>query len=85
MTTVVVGLYRPAGIVLDIVKAFSALGRAILRELLGKVGVPVALADAWLQELDQMTRRVTIQGNHYGSCCAWTGVPEGDPLSVVAM
>ena len=32
-----------------------------------------------------MTRRVNIQGHHFGACTGCTGVPEGDPLSVVAM
>ena len=66
---------HPSGIVLDIVKAFNTLNRAILREFI----------DAWIHGLDQMTRRVSIQGNHFGACTGCTGVPEGDPLSVVAM
>ena len=76
---------HPSGIVLDIVKAFNTLNRAILRELMRKAGIPSGFIDAWIFGLDQMTRRVNIQGNHFGACTGCTGVPEGDPLSVVAM
>ena len=76
---------HPSGIVLDIVKAFNTLNRAILRELMRKAGIPIGFIDAWIFGLDQMTRRVNIQGNHFGACTGCTGVPEGDPLSVVAM
>ena len=76
---------HPSGIVLDIVKAFNTLNRAILRELMRKAGIPIGFIDAWIHGLDQMTRRVSIQGNHFAACTGCTGVPEGDPLSVVAM
>ena len=98
------GRFSP-GIVLDIVKAFNTLNRAILRELMRKAGIPVEFTSAWIHGLDQMprwivpllrweqlsgrrnirTRRVNIKGNHFGICTGCTGVPEGDPLSVVAM
>ena len=38
-----------------------------------------------LRGLDGMVHRIALGGGHYGQCMGLTGVPEGDPLSAVAM
>eukprot|EP00438_Fugacium_kawagutii_P015502 Skav201350 [mRNA] locus=scaffold2643:37261:41997:+ [translate_table: standard] len=73
------------GLVLDITKCFNILDRRLLRQVLVHTGFPVTLVNAWFSALDNLTRRVLLGGYCYGSSASHTGVPEGDPLSVVAM
>ena len=42
-------------------------------------------AYTWGDALRQMIRRVQVNKCHYNSCAASTGIPEGDPISVVGM
>ena len=76
---------KPAGIVLDIVKAFNSLHRPLLGELLAKTGTPRWLWQCWHRALQQMARRVQVAGFHYQASRSRTGIPEGDPLSVCGM
>ena len=76
---------RPAGLVLDIVKTFNSLHRGVLFRILLKFGVPTWMCDAWNDALNRMIRRVQINKCHYNACGASTGIPEGDPISVVGM
>eukprot|EP00435_Cladocopium_sp_Y103_P008435 s1164_g2.t1 len=79
----------PSGLVLDIVKAFNVLCRPMVGDVMKHCGIDVALVDAWLRALDGMERYVLVAGNVYRADpshrASVTGVPEGDPLSVVAM
>ena len=76
---------KPAGLVLDIVKAFNCLNRKLLGELLRKIGAPHWLWRGWQNALTHMTRRVQVSGFHFQSSLSSTGIPEGDPLSVAGM
>eukprot|EP00435_Cladocopium_sp_Y103_P053188 s103_g17.t1 len=79
----------PAGLVLDIVKAFNVLCRPMVGDVMRHCGIDGNLVDAWLRALDGMERYVLVAGNVYRADPSFrvssTGVPEGDPLSVVAM
>ena len=50
-----------------------------------RYGFSHVIVDAWFAALLNMERQVLVQGAVFGSSIATTGVPEGDPLSVVAM
>ena len=76
---------KPAGLVLDIVKAFNCLHRGLLGQLMNKIGAPPWLWQCWEGALTAMTRRVQIDGHHYQAHLSSTGIPEGDPLSVGGM
>ena len=79
----------PSGLVLDIVKAFNVLCRPMVGDVMKHCGIDGALVDAWLRALDGMERYVLVAGTVYRADpylrVSSTGVPEGDPLSVVAM
>ena len=80
-----------AGLVLDTIKAFNVLRRPLVRDVMCHCGVGCNLvaAWAWLRGLDGMERHLLVAGNIYRADSAYrtssAGVPEGDPLSVVAM
>ena len=74
-----------AGLVLDITKCFNILDRGLLRALMLRFGFPETIVDAWLAMLSQLSRTVLVEGAVYGCSSAVTGIPEGDPLSVVGM
>eukprot|EP00438_Fugacium_kawagutii_P028727 Skav229627 [mRNA] locus=scaffold649:9656:14851:+ [translate_table: standard] len=67
----------------DLLRPISVAG--LIYRVLVHTGFPVTLITAWFSALDSMTRRVLLAGYCYGSSASHTGVPEGDPLSVVAM
>ena len=73
------------GFVLDITKAFNVLNRGLLKAVMLRYGFSRVIVEAWFAALMDMERQVLVQGSVYGSSVATTGVPEGDPLSVVAM
>ena len=79
----------PSGLVLDIVKAFNVMCRPMVGDVMCHCGVDRDLVDAWLRGLDGMERYVLVAGHAYRADsahrAATVGVPEGDPLSVVAM
>lgn len=78
-------LAKPAGLVLDIVKAFNCLHRPLLGCLLRKLGLPNWLWPCWERALTSMTRRVQLCGFHYQASTSSTGIPEGDPLALGGM
>ena len=79
----------PSGLVLDIVKAFNVLCRPMVGDVMKHCGIDAALVETWLRALDGMERFVLVAGTVYRADpvlrASFTGVPEGDPLSVVAM
>ena len=74
-----------AGLVLDITKCFNILDRKMLRALMVHFGFPAQVVDCWIAMLYQLRRTVLVEGAVYGHCASSTGIPEGDPLSVVGM
>eukprot|EP00438_Fugacium_kawagutii_P017634 Skav235508 [mRNA] locus=scaffold625:506698:513465:- [translate_table: standard] len=50
-----------------------------------RLGFPCQVVRAWFSALGSLTRRVLLGGYCFGSSQSHTGVPEGDPISVVAM
>ena len=80
---------EPSGLVVDIVKAFNVLRRPLVRDVMCHCGVDRDVVDAWLRGLDGMERHLLVAGNIYRAEPVFrsssAGVPEGDPLSVVAM
>ena len=76
---------RPmGGFSLDVVKCFNQLPRLPLRQLLRHLGVPGDILEIWFQFLDVNTRFVLFHGQLGPPTPSTTGMPEGDPLSVVA-
>ena len=76
---------QASGFVLDVTKAFNILHRVLLKRLMIRYGFSEKIVDAWFAALCGMERQVLVGGAVYGSNVATTGVPEGDPMSVVAM
>ena len=74
-----------AGVSLDIIKAFNNVPRAPAAELLVHLGVPKDFVRLWQDFLSKAQRCAEFQGGLGSPFGATTGVPEGDPLSVVAM
>ena len=79
----------PTGLVLDIIKAFNVLCRPLVADAMRHCGVPQLLVQAWMRALEGMERYVLVAGNVYRADASHrtstAGVPEGDPLSVIAM
>ena len=71
---------KPAGLVLDIVKAFNCLHRPLLGCLLQKLGLPRWLWPCWERALTSMTRRVQLGGFHYQGSKSSTGFRRETPL-----
>lgn len=77
---------RPlCGVVLDIIKAFNVLNRELLLRLFAKLGFDHNVSSAWVRALGDLRRCVLVAGMSYGSSAASTGIPEGDPMSIVGM
>ena len=77
---------RPlSGFVLDIVKCFNVLDRGALRLFLDRLGFDPGVTRMWLSALAQLQRNVLIGGYAFGASTSTTGIPEGDPLSVIGM
>ena len=81
--------HAPTGLVLDIVKAFNVLRRPLVHDVMVHLGAPVWLVQAWLRALEGMERHVLVAGTVFPAAVSLrrsnAGVPEGDPMSVVAM
>ena len=73
------------GFVLDIVKCFNVLDRHLLKALFDRFGFDQSVTDQWMIALQGLSRSVLISGYSYGHSVSNTGIPEGDPLSVVGM
>eukprot|EP00438_Fugacium_kawagutii_P000813 Skav235098 [mRNA] locus=scaffold711:123242:131735:- [translate_table: standard] len=74
-----------SGLVLDIVKCFNVLPRCILFAIMRRLGFDGPTLSVWALQLSGLERTLYIDTCVYGSSVSSTGVPEGDPLSVVAM
>ncbi|CAE7355188.1 unnamed protein product [Symbiodinium sp. CCMP2592] len=71
------------GFSLDIVKCFNQIPRQPLRQLLQHLHVPSDILEIWFQFLECNTRFALFHGDLGTPIASTTGVPEGDPLSVV--
>ena len=76
---------RPCGIVLDIVKCFNTVQRPMIKAALYKLGFDRRIVDTWMRALSQLKRTVLVDSHVYGSSSSTTGLPEGDPMSIVGM
>ena len=76
---------RPCGIVLDIVKCFNVVQRAMIKAALYRLGFDRHIVDTWMRALNQLTRTVLVDSHVYGSSSSTTGLPEGDPMSIIGM
>eukprot|EP00435_Cladocopium_sp_Y103_P020844 s1782_g5.t1 len=79
----------PSGVVLDIIKAFNVMRRPLVMDVMLHFGLPACVVAAWMNALNGMERQILVAGCVYpasvGLQRSTAGVPEGDPLSVVAM
>ena len=73
------------GLVVDIIKAFNVLQRPLPKAALLRLGFCEEVVLCWFAGLDAMERQVFYSGGVYGSSFATTGIPEGDPLSIIGM
>ncbi|CAE7774452.1 unnamed protein product, partial [Symbiodinium sp. CCMP2456] len=73
------------GFSIDLVKAFNNLPRRPLQELLLHLQVPPVIVKTWFSFLDRVARFPIFHDSLGVGLPSSTGVPEGDPLSVVAM
>ena len=72
------------GCVTDLQKFFNGIPRPFLRQLMIRFGLPECLVESWLTLLGTLKRSVVVQDSYSLPRRATCGVPEGDPLSVVA-
>ena len=75
----------PCGLVLDLIKAFNVVCRPFLKALMLRLGFQPTIVDAWFSCLEGLSRQALVAGAVYGTSKATTGIPEGDPISVVGM
>lgn len=73
------------GFALDIQKCYNGIPRRPMIILMIKMGFPQNLAESWLRFLQGVRRTVSICDSFSEPCLSYTGIPEGDPLSVPAM
>ena len=73
------------GVTLDLIKCFNQLPQAPCRELMMALGVPPIAVTIWYSSISAMTRWWVLQGGLHPAGLGTCGVPEGDPMSVVAM
>ena len=73
------------GISLDIIKAFNNVPRAPAAAILRHLGIPSDVVGLWQDFLSKSQRCPVFAGGLGSPFGATTGVPEGDPLSVLAM
>ena len=72
------------GFSIDIIKCFNQLPRLPLRFLLGHLQVPEEVLVPWFDLLDHCHRLPVFLGSIGVPLTSTTGMPEGDPLSVLA-
>ena len=70
---------------LDLIKAFNVVCRPFLQALMLRLGFQPIIVLAWFSCLQGLSRQALVAGAVYGTSHASTGIPEGDPLSVVGM
>ena len=73
------------GFVQDLRKCYNCLPRLPICRLLIDFGVPPQLVSLWEQALTHFVRYFILGGDTFGPFSATTGIPEGDPVSVLAM
>lgn len=73
------------GFAMDVQKCFNGVPRKPLGLLLLKLGVPRQFVTTWLAFLDIVVRSVVIKNTASSPSPSFTGIPEGDPMSVPAM
>ena len=74
-----------AGFTLDLKKCYNLIPRKPLEGLMTRVGVPPEITKKWLQGLGIFRRRWEVTSNVGNPGTSTTGIPEGDPLNIVAM
>ena len=74
-----------AGFSVDIVKCFNQVPRLPLRQLFRHMGLPESLLSLWFDFLSKTERCPCFHGSMGSGLPSTTGMPEGDPLSVVGM
>ena len=75
----------PCGLVLDLIKAFNVVCRPFLEALMLRLGFQPTIVLAWFSCLRGLSRQALVAGAVFGTSHSTTGIPEGDPLSVVGM
>ena len=73
------------GVSLDIIKCFNCIPWLPAFHMLERLGVPADLIQCWAGALAKVRRYPAFMNSLGPPITATTGVPEGDPLSVVAM
>ena len=73
----------PCGVVLDLIKAFNVVCRAFLRALMLRLGFPPVVINAWFASMHGLCRQPLVATAVHGSAISSTGIPEGDPLSIL--
>ena len=73
------------GFNLDLTKCFNRLPRKPLLFGLARLGIPQPILLAWEQALSALQRRFRIGQDIGPSHRSVTGIPEGDPMSIVGM
>ena len=77
---------RPSGgFILDLVKCYNQVPRPVAIMLLQRVGTPKQWTRKWKQALKDMSRTWQINHNISSPRKSTTGIPEGDPISCIAM
>ena len=74
-----------SGLVMDLRKAFNLLPRAPIGSLLRLLGLPAQIVNFWLGSLARLQRLFQVQGHLSPPVHSSTGIPEGDPISVLGM
>ena len=72
------------GTVTDLQNLFNSVPRAALNKLLVDFGLPAEFVKSWLDLLHNLKGAVVIQNDYSFPRTASCGIPEGDPMSVVA-
>ena len=72
------------GAVTDLQKFFNGIPRSALAKLMISFGIPGFFAHSWMNLLNCLKRSVIVAGDYSFPQTSTCGVPEGDPLSVIA-
>ena len=72
------------GAVTDLQKFFNGIPRSALAKLMISFGIPPFFAHSWMNLLNCLKRSVIVAGDYSFPQTSTCGVPEGDPLSVIA-
>ena len=75
----------PSGVVLDLIKAFNVVCRPFLQALMVRLGFSKVVIEAWIASMKDLVRQPLVAGAVFGESSSTTGIPEGDPMSVLGM